>query len=97
LLIILIIINDDDDNDDGDKVFPAYFISLCVNQNLISTLILHVKLYTTSTINIYRVRTMTHYSMSIHSMNSSMVVSHVSIITIDVFHILSTMYVHQSG
>jgi hypothetical protein len=72
-------------------------ISLCVNQNLISTFILHAKLYTTSTINIYRVRTMTHYSMSIHSMNSSMVVSHVSIITINMFHILSTMYVHQSG
>ena len=73
-------------------------ISLCVNQNLISTLILHAKLYTTSTINICRtVRTMTHYSMSIHSMNSSMVVNHVSIITIDMFRILSTMYVHQSG
>ena len=96
MLIILIIINDDDDNDDGDIVFQL-IISLCVNQNLISTLILHVKLYTTSTINIYRVRTMTHYSMSIHSMNSSMVVSHVSIITINMFHILSTMYVHQSG
>jgi len=96
LLIILIIINDNDHNDDVDKVFQL-IISLCVNQNLISTLILHVKLYTTSTINIYRVRTMTHYSMSIHSMNSSMVVSHVSIITINMFHILSTMYVHQSG
>jgi len=96
LLIILIIINDNDHNDDVDKVFQL-IISLCVNQNLISTLILHVKLYTTSTINIYRVRTMTHYSMSIHSMKSSMVVSHVSIITIDMFHILSTMYVHQSG
>ena len=78
MLIILIIINDDDDNDDGDIVFQL-IISLCVNQNLISTLILHAKLYTTSTINIYRVRTMTHYSMSIHSMNSGMVVSHVSI------------------
>ena len=96
MLIILIIINDNDHNDDVDKVFQL-IISLCVNQNLISTLILHVKLYTTSTINIYRVRTMTHYSMSIHSMNSSMVVSHVSIITINMFHILSTMYVHQSG
>ncbi len=94
LIILIIIINDD--NDDVDKVFQL-IISLCVNQNLISTLILHVKLYTTSTINIYRVRTMTHYSMSIHSMNSSMVVSHVSIITINMFHILSTMYVHQSG